>query len=64
MAGPAAKLKTRSWAEAEAGGATAVAEYEHVIEMGLVARVIGKAWMAGVMEVEVFKMLGFFKSRV
>lgn len=42
-----------------------MAEYEHVIEMGLlVARLIGKAWMEGVVVVEVLMMLGFFKRRV
>lgn len=61
MAGPAAKLKRRSWVVV--GGATAVAEDEHLMEMGLaVARGIGKV---GMMEVEVvLKRLGFLRRRV
>lgn len=62
MAGPAAKLKTRS----EVGGATAVGEeYEHVIEMGflvvvvVVARVIGR-----LVVIEGLKMLGFLRRKV
>lgn len=64
VAGPAAKLKTRS----EVGGATAavVAEYEHLIEIGLmVARVIGSAWRLVVGEgLRVMLGLGFLRRKV
>lgn len=64
MAGPAAKLNTRSWPVDEGAGVTAVAvEWAHVMERGLVvAREIGR--VLGVVARDGVKVLGFFKRKV
>ncbi|GKE42187.1 hypothetical protein Tco_1469471 [Tanacetum coccineum] len=61
VAGPAAKLKTRSWAVDEVGGV--MVAWAHAMERGLVlAREIGR--VLGVVAREGVKVIGFFKRKV
>ncbi|GKB14277.1 zinc finger, CCHC-type containing protein, partial [Tanacetum coccineum] len=61
VAGPAAKLKTRSWAVDEVGGV--MVAWVHAMERGLVlAREIGR--VLGVVAREGLKVIGFFKRKV